>query len=237
MPLRPHRRARLDPRAEARRRLRRRRRRRGSSAGSATPGFEILEVPVADAFGLGVNAISLGDDRVISSRALEGPQRAAPRARPRGLRPRPRDVHARRRRRPLPRARRCAGSAWVEPRSAPAIDADGVIADLRELDALTGGRGRRAAALLGGGVAGGARAAAREARPRSGSSPSSTRRGTSGRRFPGADREAPALAVGSHLDSVPAGGWLDGALGVMAALGVAPRLVGVRRRCRRATSS
>ena len=30
----------------------------------------------------------------------------------------------------------------------------------------------------------------------------------------------PALALGSHLDSVPEGGWLDGALGVMAALGV-----------------
>jgi hydantoinase/carbamoylase family amidase len=30
----------------------------------------------------------------------------------------------------------------------------------------------------------------------------------------------PALAVGSHLDSVPNGGWLDGALGVMGALGV-----------------
>jgi allantoate deiminase len=30
----------------------------------------------------------------------------------------------------------------------------------------------------------------------------------------------PALALGSHLDSVPKGGWLDGALGVMAALGV-----------------
>ncbi len=30
----------------------------------------------------------------------------------------------------------------------------------------------------------------------------------------------PALAVGSHLDSVPDGGWLDGALGVMCALGV-----------------
>jgi N-dimethylarginine dimethylaminohydrolase len=31
-------------------------------------GFEILEVSVADAFGLGVNAISLGADRVISTR-------------------------------------------------------------------------------------------------------------------------------------------------------------------------
>src|SRR5215207_802787 len=30
----------------------------------------------------------------------------------------------------------------------------------------------------------------------------------------------PALAVGSHLDSVPNGGWLDGALGVMAAVGM-----------------
>ncbi len=39
-------------------------------------------------------------------------------------------------------------------------------------------------------------------------------------RLPGADREAPALALGSHLDSVPDGGWLDGALGVIAALGV-----------------
>ncbi len=29
-----------------------------------------------------------------------------------------------------------------------------------------------------------------------------------------------ALALGSHLDSVPNGGWLDGALGVMAAVGV-----------------
>jgi N-carbamoyl-L-amino-acid hydrolase len=32
--------------------------------------------------------------------------------------------------------------------------------------------------------------------------------------------DEPALALGSHLDSVPVGGWLDGALGVMAGLGV-----------------
>ena len=37
-------------------------------------------------------------------------------------------------------------------------------------------------------------------------------------RLPG-DQDG-TLAVGSHLDSVPAGGWLDGALGVMAALEV-----------------
>lgn len=34
-------------------------------------GFEILEVEIADAFALGVNAISLGDDRVISARHSE----------------------------------------------------------------------------------------------------------------------------------------------------------------------
>lgn len=36
----------------------------------------------------------------------------------------------------------------------------------------------------------------------------------------GEDEGAPALALGSHLDSVPDGGWLDGSLGVMAGLGV-----------------
>jgi N-dimethylarginine dimethylaminohydrolase len=35
-------------------------------------GFEILDVSLADAFGLGVNAISLGGDRVISTRRSEG---------------------------------------------------------------------------------------------------------------------------------------------------------------------
>src|SRR5919201_237130 len=30
----------------------------------------------------------------------------------------------------------------------------------------------------------------------------------------------PAVALGSHLDSVPDGGWLDGALGVLAGLAV-----------------
>jgi N-carbamoyl-L-amino-acid hydrolase len=39
-------------------------------------------------------------------------------------------------------------------------------------------------------------------------------------RLPGADRDAPAAAIGSHLDSVPSGGPLDGALGVLAGLGV-----------------
>jgi N-dimethylarginine dimethylaminohydrolase len=34
-------------------------------------GFEILDVSIEDAFGLGVNAISLGEDRVISTRRSE----------------------------------------------------------------------------------------------------------------------------------------------------------------------
>jgi allantoate deiminase len=39
-----------------------------------------------------------------------------------------------------------------------------------------------------------------------------------------------AVAVGSHIDSVPNGGWLDGALGVMAALEVLRVAAGERRR-------
>jgi N-carbamoyl-L-amino-acid hydrolase len=39
-------------------------------------------------------------------------------------------------------------------------------------------------------------------------------------RLEGAGRDAPAVVLGSHLDSVPDGGWLDGSLGVMAAVGV-----------------
>ena len=43
-------------------------------------GFEILEVSTADAFKLGVNAISLGDERVLSTAGLGEAQRAAARA-------------------------------------------------------------------------------------------------------------------------------------------------------------
>ena len=78
-----------------------------------------------------------------------------------------------------------------------------------------------------------ARRAARRARDRA---RASTRRATSGRGSTGADPDAPALAVGSHLDSVPDGGWLDGALGVMAALGVLRAWAGATSR-RRAASS
>ncbi|MCB0876149.1 MAG: Zn-dependent hydrolase [Solirubrobacterales bacterium] len=102
----------------------------------------------------------------------------------------------------------------------PTVDADGVLADLAELAELTGGPGgaRRvcwtaewvaARDLLRGRLAsiGVEDVEIDEA-------------GNLWARLPGEDGSAPALALGSHLDSVPAGGPLDGALGVMAGLGV-----------------
>jgi hydantoinase/carbamoylase family amidase len=99
----------------------------------------------------------------------------------------------------------------------PAIDAGRVIADLRELDRRTGGPGgarrlcwteewRAARSLLAEllaelGIAG--------------------ERDAAGNLWASVgDRGKPGLGLGSHLDSVPEGGWLDGALGVMAGLGV-----------------
>jgi hydantoinase/carbamoylase family amidase len=100
----------------------------------------------------------------------------------------------------------------------PAIDAARVIADLRELDRRTGG-------------AEGARRVAwtetwREARAFLGELLAEVgleaERDEAGNLWIWMDAgaDAPALALGSHLDSVPSGGWLDGALGVMGALGV-----------------
>ncbi len=102
----------------------------------------------------------------------------------------------------------------------PAVDAGRVLADLDELARLTGGpdgarrvcwtaEWRRARQFLRDGLAeiGIAEIETDEA-------------GNLWARLPGRDRDAPALAIGSHLDSVPAGGPLDGALGVIAGLGV-----------------
>jgi hydantoinase/carbamoylase family amidase len=101
--------------------------------------------------------------------------------------------------------------------SGPAVDAGRVVADLRELDERTGGPD-------------GARRVCwtetwREARSfltqrlnEIGLEPEWDAAGNLWTSLEG-ERE-PALAVGSHVDSVPAGGWLDGALGVMAGLGV-----------------
>src|SRR5436190_21797525 len=97
------------------------------------------------------------------------------------------------------------------------IDAGRVIADLRELARRTsdpagaqrlcwGDRWRAARELL------------RELLAEIGLEPEFDEAGNTWAYLPG-ERE-PAVAVGSHLDSVPNGGWLDGALGVMGGLGV-----------------
>jgi hydantoinase/carbamoylase family amidase len=99
----------------------------------------------------------------------------------------------------------------------PTIDAGRVIADLRELDARTGGDGG-ARRLCWGEEWRQARELLRERLGELGLEPERDEAGNLWAYLPG--EEEPALALGSHLDSVPAGGWLDGALGVMAALGV-----------------
>ncbi|MGH2924509.1 MAG: Zn-dependent hydrolase [Solirubrobacterales bacterium] len=99
----------------------------------------------------------------------------------------------------------------------PPIDAGRVIADLRELDRRTGGpEGARRVCW------------SEEWRvARSFLDELLAEMGLVSERDPAGnlwarlgDRTSPALGLGSHLDSVPAGGWLDGALGVMAALEV-----------------
>jgi hydantoinase/carbamoylase family amidase len=99
----------------------------------------------------------------------------------------------------------------------PAVDAGRVVADLRELERRTGGElgaqrvcwteaWREAQAFL------------TELLAEIGVTPERDAAGNVWAVLTG-DSE-PAMAVGSHLDSVPDGGWLDGALGVMAGLGV-----------------
>jgi len=99
-----------------------------------------------------------------------------------------------------------------------AVDPARVIADLRELDHLTGGpEGARRVCWTGEWDA--ARRFLRERLARiDGVEVETDEAGNLWAASPGV-REG-AVAVGSHLDSVPAGGWLDGALGVMAGLEV-----------------
>jgi N-carbamoyl-L-amino-acid hydrolase len=103
--------------------------------------------------------------------------------------------------------------------SGPPIDARRVLADLRELERRTGGPdgARRVCWDPAWRIA---RDFLRELLDELALTTEIDEAGNLWATLPGVDRHAPALALGSHLDSVPAGGWLDGALGVMAAVGV-----------------
>jgi hydantoinase/carbamoylase family amidase len=106
----------------------------------------------------------------------------------------------------------------------PAIDAERVIADLRELQTRTGNRDGAQRLCWSKGWRK-AREYLRELLDEIGLEPEVDEAGNAWAYLPG--EAEPALAVGSHLDSVPNGGWLDGALGVMGALGVLRARAGV----------
>jgi hydantoinase/carbamoylase family amidase len=100
---------------------------------------------------------------------------------------------------------------------APMIDAGRVIADLHELRRRTGAEGGAQRVCWGEGWRN-ARAFLADLLSEVGLEPEIDEAGNTWAYLPGGAE--PALALGSHLDSVPNGGWLDGALGVMGALGV-----------------
>jgi hydantoinase/carbamoylase family amidase len=106
----------------------------------------------------------------------------------------------------------------VSERSAPPVDADRVVAELRELDRRTGGKGG-ARRVAWGEEWRAARTWFAELAGELGLEPVRDAAGNVRVTLPGESR-GPGVALGSHLDSVPSGGWLDGALGVMAGLGV-----------------
>jgi N-carbamoyl-L-amino-acid hydrolase len=99
------------------------------------------------------------------------------------------------------------------------MDAQRVIADLRELRRRTGDE-RGAQRVCWTETWSAARSFLGELLGEIGLEPETDEAGNLWARLEGQDDSAPALVVGSHLDSVPDGGWLDGALGVMAAAGV-----------------
>jgi N-carbamoyl-L-amino-acid hydrolase len=102
--------------------------------------------------------------------------------------------------------------------AAPAIDAARVIAELRELAARTADD-RGAQRLCWSPVWRQARAYLGELLAELALQPEVDEAGNLWARLEGADPGAGAVVVGSHVDSVPDGGWLDGALGVFAAIG------------------
>jgi hydantoinase/carbamoylase family amidase len=99
----------------------------------------------------------------------------------------------------------------------PRVDAARAIADLRELDRRTGGPGG-ARRVCWGPEWRDAREYLGELLGELGLEPERDEAGNLWAYLEGSDQ--PALAIGSHVDSVPAGGWLDGALGTMAAIAV-----------------
>ncbi|HEX2435883.1 MAG TPA: Zn-dependent hydrolase [Solirubrobacterales bacterium] len=99
----------------------------------------------------------------------------------------------------------------------PRVDAARAIADLRELDRRTGGPGG-ARRVCWGPEWRDAREYLTELLGEIGVAPE---RDEAGNLWAYLEGDAdPALALGSHVDSVPGGGWLDGALGVMGAVAV-----------------
>ena len=99
------------------------------------------------------------------------------------------------------------------------IDAARVIADLRELQRRTSDE-RGAQRLCWTETWSEARGFLGELLDEIGAEPELDEAGNLWARLGGDAPGEPAVAVGSHLDSVPDGGWLDGALGVMAGVGV-----------------
>ncbi len=97
------------------------------------------------------------------------------------------------------------------------IDAARVIADLRELDRRSGGP-EGARRVCWGPEWAEARDFLTELLAEIGLTPETDEAGNLWVYLEG--EAEPAMALGSHLDSVPHGGWLDGALGTMAAVGV-----------------
>ena len=100
-----------------------------------------------------------------------------------------------------------------------AIDAPRVIADLRQLAEFTSDE-RGAQRVCWTPIWREARAWLTRQLADLGIAPETDAAGNLWATLPGRDRHQPAVALGSHIDSVPDGGWLDGAYGVMAALGV-----------------
>jgi N-carbamoyl-L-amino-acid hydrolase len=108
----------------------------------------------------------------------------------------------------------------MSPASELVIDVDAVIADLDALATASGGRFAGAKRLAWSDDWQAARAWLRE---RLDELPVTVEQDPAGNLWaalPGANDDGAFVIVGSHIDAVPSGGWLDGVLGLTAALGV-----------------